>query len=100
MRMILFGDARNIAVRLEEELRPREGVCPISDDAHSACDGKVILPVRIWPSADLKNIAEPVQVWRMRLEVTKLSDLDEYFRRTGEFSSSLTGPDRVLPFQI
>jgi adenylate cyclase len=61
----IFGDGVNVAARLEGIAEP-SGVC-ISDDAYRQVRGKVVIVCDdIGPQA-LKNIAEPMQVWRVRL---------------------------------
>jgi adenylate cyclase len=59
----IFGDGVNIAVRLEGIAEPG-GVC-ISDDAHRQVRGKVNLTFEDMDSQSLKNIAEPMRVWRV-----------------------------------
>ncbi|HXO72507.1 MAG TPA: adenylate/guanylate cyclase domain-containing protein, partial [Bradyrhizobium sp.] len=61
----IFGDGVNIAARLEGIAEPG-GVC-ISDDAHRQIRGKVDIPFEDMGSHALKNIAEPMRVWRMRI---------------------------------
>jgi adenylate cyclase len=58
----IFGDAVNIAARLEGIAEPG-GVC-ISDDAHRQIRGKVEVAFEDEGLKVLKNIAEPVRVWR------------------------------------
>jgi adenylate cyclase len=59
----IFGDGVNIAVRLEGIAEPG-GIC-ISDDAHRQVRGKIALDYDdIGPQA-LKNIADPMRVWRV-----------------------------------
>ena len=59
----IFGDGVNIAARLEGIADPG-GVC-ISDDAYRQIRGKVDIPFEDMGSQSLKNIAEPMRVWRM-----------------------------------
>src|SRR5260370_27316504 len=61
----IFGDGVNIAARLEGIAEPG-GVC-ISDDAHRQIRGKVDIPFEDIGSQTLKNITEPMRVWRMRI---------------------------------
>ena len=61
----IFGDGVNIAARLEGIAEPG-GVC-ISDDAHRQVRGKIDIPFEDIGSQTLKNIAEPMRVWRMRI---------------------------------
>jgi TolB-like protein/class 3 adenylate cyclase len=61
----IFGDGVNIAVRLEGIAEPG-GIC-ISDDAHRQVRGKVESTLEDMGSQSLKNIAEPMRVWRARI---------------------------------
>src|SRR6476660_2828890 len=58
----IFGDGVNIAVRLEGIAEP--GGVSISDDAHRQIRGKVGTKFEDLGSHSLKNIAEPMRVWR------------------------------------
>src|SRR5713101_155940 len=59
----IFGDGVNIAVRLEGIAEP--GGISISDDAHRKIRGKVHITFEDTGSQSLKNIAEPMRVWRV-----------------------------------
>ena len=59
----IFGDCVNIAVRLQG-LAERAGLC-ISDDAYRQIRGKVDLACDDLGPQRLKNIAEPIRVWRV-----------------------------------
>src|SRR6266852_6234855 len=59
----IFGDCVNIAVRLEGIAEP--GGVSISDDAHRQIRGKVDITFEDLGSQSLKNIAEPMRVWRV-----------------------------------
>jgi adenylate cyclase len=59
----IFGDCVNIAVRLQG-LAERGGIC-LSDDAHRQISGKFELACHDLGPQRLKNIAEPVRVWRV-----------------------------------
>src|SRR5216684_3989105 len=59
----IFGDGVNIAVRLEGIAEP--GGISISDDAHRQIRGKVDITFDDTGSQSLKNIAEPMRVWRV-----------------------------------
>src|SRR6266699_6244043 len=59
----IFGDGVNIAVRLEGIAEP--GGVSISDDAHRQIRGKVEVTFEDLGSQSLKNIAEPMRVWRV-----------------------------------
>src|SRR4030088_2887401 len=61
----IFGDGVNIAVRLEGIAEP--GGFSISDDAHRQIRGKVDITFEDTGSQSLKNIAEPIRVWRVRI---------------------------------
>ncbi len=95
----IFGDGVNIAARLEGIAEPG-GVC-ISDDAHRQIRGKVDIPFEDMGSQTLKNIAEPMRVWRMRIggEAVSASPQSASF---GPLQSR-PFPDKpsiaVLPFQ-
>jgi adenylate cyclase len=61
----IFGDGVNIAARLEKLAEPG-GIC-ISDDAHRQIRGKVSAVFDDLGAQTLKNIAEPMQAWRIRI---------------------------------
>jgi TolB-like protein/class 3 adenylate cyclase len=61
----VFGDGVNIAVRLEGIAEP--GGVSISDDVHRQIRGKVDITFEDMGSQFLKNIAEPMRVWRARI---------------------------------
>jgi adenylate cyclase len=61
----IFGDGVNIAARLEGIAEPC-GVC-ISDDAHRQIRGKVEIAFADMGEQALKNIAEPMHVWKARI---------------------------------
>jgi adenylate cyclase len=58
----IFGDCVNIAVRLQGLADPG-GIC-LSDDAHQQVRGKFELICQDLGPQQLKNIAEPIRVWR------------------------------------
>ena len=60
----IFGDAVNVAVRLEGIAEPG-GIC-ISDDARRQVRAKIGLDYADMGSQLLRNIAEPIRVWRIR----------------------------------
>ena len=60
----IYGDGVNIAVRLEGLAEPG-GIC-VSDDAHRQVRGKVESTLEDMGAHTLKNIAEPMRVWRIR----------------------------------
>src|SRR5215216_5572630 len=61
----IFGDGVNIAVRLEGIAEP--GGVSISDDAHRQIRGKIGIDYDDMGPQVLKNIAEPIRVWRVRI---------------------------------
>ena len=61
----IFGDGVNIAARLEGIAEPG-GVC-ISDDAHRQIRGKIDIAFDDLGEQTLKNIAEPMRAWHIRL---------------------------------
>ncbi len=61
----IFGDGVNIAARLEGIAEPG-GVC-MSDDAYRQVRGKVEIGCDDMGPQHLKNIAEPMRAWRVRL---------------------------------
>src|SRR5471032_1771308 len=61
----IFGDGVNVAARLEGIAEPG-GVC-MSNDAYRQVRGKVEVVCDDMGPQSLKNIAEPMQAWRVRL---------------------------------
>src|ERR1700737_3024306 len=61
----IFGDGVNIAARLEGIAEPG-GVC-ISDDTHRQIRGKIDILFDDIGEQALKNIAEPMRAWQIRL---------------------------------
>jgi adenylate cyclase len=61
----IFGDGVNIAARLEGIAEPG-GVC-VSDDAHRQIRGKIDVVFDDIGGQTLKNIAEPMRAWHIRL---------------------------------
>jgi adenylate cyclase len=93
----IFGDGVNIAVRLEEIAEP--GGVSISDDAHRQIRGKIGIDYDDMGPQLLKNIAEPMRVWRMRIG----SSPTMLTKRSTETAQPLALPNKpsiaVLPFQ-
>ncbi len=95
----IFGDGVNIAARLEGISEPG-GVC-ISDDAQRQIRAKVDIASDDMGPQTLKNIAEPMRVWRVQVGTSSASAT----RKSASASSSqtLALPDKpsiaVLPFQ-
>jgi class 3 adenylate cyclase len=82
----IFGDGVNVAARLEGIAEP-SGVC-ISNDAYRHVRGKVEIDCDDMGPQPLKNIAEPMQAWRVRRAGQPPS--------TGQSDPSLSEP-QVLP---
>src|SRR5437879_2571564 len=61
----IFGDGVNIAARLEGIAAPG-GIC-LSDDAYRQVRGKVEIACDDLGPQNLKNIAEPMRAWQIRL---------------------------------
>jgi adenylate cyclase len=95
----IFGDGVNIAARLEGIAEPG-GVC-ISDDAQRQIRGKVEVGFDDMGPQNLKNIAELMRAWRVRLDGTAASAAPA--RLSAETAQPLALPDKpsiaVLPFQ-
>jgi TolB-like protein/class 3 adenylate cyclase len=93
----IFGDGVNIAARLEGIAEPG-GVC-ISDDAQRQVRGKVDIVFDDMGPQSLKNIAEPMRAWRLRLDGSSRSATVKPSTET----TPLALPDKpsiaVLPFQ-
>ena len=94
----IFGDGVNIAARLEGIAEPG-GVC-LSDDAYRQIRGKVVGTFEDMGSRSLKNIAEPMRVWRIGVN-SAASTIP--IHPSGGHSEPLPIPDKpsiaVLPFQ-
>ena len=94
----IFGDGVNIAVRLEGIAEPG-GIC-ISDDAHRQIRGKVEITLDDMGSQSLKNIAEPMRAWRVRIGPSSSPAMQ---KPPTETAQPLALPDKpsiaVLPFQ-
>jgi class 3 adenylate cyclase len=95
----IFGDGVNIAVRLEEIAEP--GGISISDDAHRQIRRKVDITFEDTGSQSLKNIAEPIRVWRVRIAPIPSSAM--VTNLSSETAQPLPLPDKpsiaVLPFE-
>jgi TolB-like protein/class 3 adenylate cyclase len=95
----IFGDGVNIAARLEAIAEPG-GVC-ISDDAQRQIRGKVDIGFDDMGPQSLKNIAEPMRAWRMRIGGAQ-APVAPTAAAAGS-SQPLVLPDKpsiaVLPFQ-
>src|SRR6202011_430195 len=82
----IFGDGVNIAARLEGIAEPG-GVC-MSDDAYRQVRGKVEITCDDMGQQSLKNIADPMRAWRVRLTGQTPSAVN---------SGSAVSQPRVLP---
>jgi TolB-like protein/class 3 adenylate cyclase len=95
----IFGDGVNIAARLEGISEPG-GVC-MSDDAYRQVRGKVEIAYDDMGPQPLKNIAEPVRAWRVRLG-GQIGSKVQSGSLAGQ-APALALPDKpsiaVLPFQ-
>jgi adenylate cyclase len=93
----IFGDGVNIAVRLEGIAEPG-GIC-ISDDAHRQVRGKVESTLEDMGAQTLKNIAEPMRAWRVRISPSS----SPATKTPTETAQPLVLPDKpsiaVLPFE-
>ena len=89
----IFGDGVNIAARLENLAMPG-GLC-ISDDAYRQIRGKIDADFQDMGERELKNIAQPVRVYKLQSEMVAVAE--------GASATNLPLPDRpsiaVLPFQ-
>ena len=65
----LLGDGVNVAARLEQLCEP--GGVLVSGTAYDHLQGKLGLPLDDAGEQQLKNIARPVRIWRLRLDGTK-----------------------------
>src|SRR5580698_8300667 len=96
----IFGDGVNIAARLENIAEPG-GIC-MSDDAYRQIRGKVDMAFEDIGSQTLKNIAEPMRVWRLRIggEAAPVSRLSSAAVGPPQLPALLGKPSvAVLPFQ-
>ncbi len=95
----IFGDGVNIAARLEG-LAEVGGIC-LSDDTHRQVRGKVDVGADDLGPLSLKNIAEPMRAWRVRLDDS--ASPPSPTKAPAERSPPLALPDKpsiaVLPFQ-
>jgi len=92
----IFGDGVNIAARLEGIADP--GSICISDDAQRQIRGKVDVVFEDMGLQALKNIAEPMRAWRVRLDGDAV-----HAKPSTAPDATLALPDKpsiaVLPFQ-
>ncbi|VIO65676.1 hypothetical protein CI1B_07830 [Bradyrhizobium ivorense] len=94
----IFGDGVNIAARLEGIAEPG-GIC-ISDDAQRQIRGKIDTACEDMGSQNLKNIAEPMRAWRLRINAGGSAAAPT---EPPESTQALALPDKpsiaVLPFE-
>ncbi|QOZ24822.1 adenylate/guanylate cyclase domain-containing protein [Bradyrhizobium sp. CCBAU 51753] len=94
----IFGDGVNIAARLEGIAEPG-GIC-ISDDAQRQIRGKIDAACEDMGSQNLKNIAEPMRAWRLRINAGGSAAAPT---EPPESMQALALPDKpsiaVLPFE-
>jgi adenylate cyclase len=83
----IFGDGVNIAARLEGIAEPG-GIC-VSGDAYRQVRGKVEIVCDDLGPQSLKNIAEPIQAWRVRPRVQTSSG--------AQSGSTVSEPHQALP---
>lgn len=92
----IFGDGVNIAARLEGISEPG-GIC-VSDDAHRQVRGKIDVVFDDLGEQALKNIAEPMRAWQIRL----VHEVAPPVGSTSVPAQQLALPDKpsivVLPF--
>ena len=86
----IFGDCVNIAARLQGLAEPG-GLC-ISDDAYRQVRGKFELVCQDLGPQQLKNISEPMRVWRV-----SFGDDRRFGREAAHIPSSAVGAPLVLP---
>ena len=68
----VFGDGVNIAARLEQ-IAPPGGIC-LSEDAYRQVRGKLEIPIADAGEQNLKNISNPVRVYRIEPSVAATID--------------------------
>ena len=95
----IFGDGVNVAARLEGISEPG-GAC-ISNDAYRQVRGKVDIVCDDMGPQPLKNIAEPMQAWRVRVGEVSAATIAK--SNSAGSALPLALPDKpsvaVLPFQ-
>jgi len=69
----VFGDGVNIAARLEQ-IAPPGGIC-LSEDAYRQVRGKLEIPIADTGEQQLKNIANPMRVYRIEPSVLAAADM-------------------------
>ncbi len=89
----LLGDGVNVAARLEQISQP--GSVYISRMVHDQVQGKLPLTFEALGPQQVKNIAQPVETWRMRWEGEAADPLQPSPKPAGTVRLSIA----VLPFQ-
>ena len=93
----LYGDGVNIAARLEG-LAEAGGIC-LSETAYTQVKNKLALSYEYLGEQEVKNIAEPVRVWRIRIEPEAAS----FTEAAGSLKSEVRSPESKVPssrFQV
>ena len=97
----IFGDGVNIAARLEGIAEPG-GIC-MSDDAYRQVRGKIEMACDDMGPQALKNIAEPMRVWRVQMASAFVSAIPTHLSGASGHSELPSLPDKpsiaILPFQ-
>ncbi|GKQ54347.1 adenylate/guanylate cyclase domain-containing protein [Bradyrhizobium sp. Ce-3] len=94
----IFGDGVNIAARLEAIADPG-GIC-LSDDAYRQVRSKVEAAFEDMGHKNLKNIAEPIRTWRMKIGAQASVEHHPASIEAHQMRSSSAKPSiAVLPFQ-
>ncbi|WP_245350380.1 adenylate/guanylate cyclase domain-containing protein [Bradyrhizobium sp. UFLA03-84] len=94
----IFGDGVNIAARLESIADPG-GIC-LSDDAYRQVRSKVEATFEDMGQQNLKNIAEPVRAWRMKIGAGTSPERHPAAAESRHLRPSSGKPSiAVLPFQ-
>jgi adenylate cyclase len=71
----IYGDGVNIAARMESLARP--GAICLSDDAYNQIKGKLAIDVSDMGEQQLKNIAQPVRAYGVRLDDAPASEFPD-----------------------
>tara|TARA_R110002074_G_scaffold125024_1_gene261846 strand:+ start:4693 stop:6465 length:1773 start_codon:yes stop_codon:yes gene_type:complete len=71
----ILGDGVNVAARLES-LAPPEGIC-ISRAIHEQLRGKIVAALTALGPQDVKNMPEPVEVWRVEIDGLKVEPVQQ-----------------------
>jgi adenylate cyclase len=94
----IFGEGVNVAARLEKIAEPG-GIC-ISDDAYQYVRGKIDVVVDDIGRQALKNIAQPMRAWRIRMGALAAAVPPKALATPGPHPAIPDKPSiAVLPFQ-